>query len=67
MEEEQSNPTLEDGHEWAEYVIEKWQREEWLRDDLTNLIHTLPQVYDALELFGYHRLARKLHKAVQGF
>ncbi len=59
-------PTLEDGHDWSEYVLEKWQEEnrEYEREIFGNLIHTLPQVYETLELFGYHKLARKLQKSI---
>jgi len=61
-------PTLEDGHIWSDYVFDKWQEENGPQDLNTfkNLIHILPQIYETLELFGYHKLARKLEKSVQG-
>ena len=61
-------PTIADGHVWSEYIFDKWGQENWHSESVRfgNLIHVLPQIYETLELFGYHKLAKKLEKSVQG-
>jgi hypothetical protein len=58
--------TLADGHIWSEAVFNDMENANW-HDPLeafTQLIHILPQIHETLELFGYHKLARKLQKSV---
>lgn len=63
---EEDIPTLEDGHAWSDYIFEKWEEEgkTGYKEDFAYLIHTLPQIYETIELFGYHRLAKKIQKSV---
>ena len=58
--------TLADGHEWSEAVLDGLENANWHteRAAFENLIHILPQIYETIEFFGYHKLSRKLQKAV---
>ena len=58
--------TLEDGHAWSQAVLDDLENANWhtAREAFENLIHILPQIYETLEYFQYHKLARKLQKAV---
>lgn len=66
LEDDVTEVTLEDGHLWSEVVLDDLEHANWhdQREALENLIHILPQIYETLELFGYHKLSRKLQKAV---
>lgn len=57
--------TLENGHDWADDVLRRMDEADWSTqiDAFENLIHILPQIYETLEIFGYHKLSRKLLKA----
>lgn len=61
--------TLEDGHLWSEAVLDDLEHANWhdARAAFENLIHILPQIYETLEYFQYHKLSRKLQKAVDKF
>ena len=69
QEDELIEVTLADGHIWSEAVLDAMENANWhsASEAFENLIHTLPQVYETIELFGYHKLARKLQKAVDRF
>lgn len=58
--------TLADGHVWSEAVLDSIENldKQDVRAALENLVHILPQIYETIELFGYHKLSRKLQKAV---
>lgn len=58
--------TLEDGHVWSEAVLDALEHANWhdAREAFAHTIHILPQIYDTLELFGYHKLSKKLQKSV---
>lgn len=64
---EQEEITLSDGHVWSEEVFARWESEGKQEQIQTfaHLVHIVPQIYETLELFGYHKLARKLEKSVQ--
>lgn len=57
---------LEDGHVWSEAVLDDLENANWhsAREAFAHTIHILPQIYETLETFGYHKLARKLQKSV---
>lgn len=58
--------TLSDGHIWSEAVFADMENANWHEsmEAMTHIIHILPQIYETLELFGYHKLAKKLQKSV---
>ena len=58
--------TLADGHLWSEAIFDALEHANWhdQRAAFENLIHILPQIYETLEYFNYHKLSRKLQKAV---
>jgi hypothetical protein len=58
--------TLADGHVWSETVMDDLENANWhdQREAFENLLHILPQIYETLEYFNYHKLSRKLQKAV---
>ena len=58
--------TLADGHIWSEAVMDAMEHANWheQREAFANLLHILPQIYETLEYFNYHKLSRKLQKAV---
>lgn len=58
--------TLADGHLWSEATLDAMENANWHtpQEAFENLIHILPQIYETIELFGYHKLSRKLQKAV---
>ena len=60
------NVTLADGHDWSQAVLDDLENANWhdAHEAFENLIHILPQIYETIELFGYHKLSRKLQKAV---
>lgn len=53
---------LSDGERWTEVVEDALENANWhnAREAFSPLLHILPEVYDALEQFGLHGLARKL-------
>ena len=57
--------TLEDGSDWTDTVLDSLENANWHEalEAFEPLFKLLPEVYDALQVCGFHGLAQRLEKS----
>ena len=59
--------TLEDGYKWSKATLNDLENANWhtASEAFEPLIWLLPEIYQILESFNYHKVAKKLMKSTE--